>query len=161
MNKKIMVMAISILTLVMLTTPFIGTAQACRSICKHSSTFDATFELRNPNTTPYPGGFTPPISTKYFGPIDSAYVTLGNPEGHKYALMKGYVIWGTVDCGPLGLGKLTITQNYWRHNYETDSGILSTIYYLEFDGNYGDYVGTLTGRFLGKITEELQIPVLI
>jgi hypothetical protein len=148
-KRKVLVIAVALMAVTMLVTPMVGTAQAFRP--RRPLTFEATFELRNPATFPYPGDFNPPTSTEYFGPTDHAWEGPANPEGHKYQLMKGYAIWGTADCGPLGIGKLTMTQNYWLNNLETMRGIISLIYHLEFDGDYGDYEGTLTGNSFGII----------
>ena len=140
------ILAITLLMTAIIAIPLVGTVQACPR--NHATTFEATFELRNPATTPYPGAFTPPTSTEYFGPTDPTWIDPTNPEGYKYRVQKGLVAWGTIDCGLLGIGKLTITLDYYRHNFETAKGLWLATYYLEFDGLHGDYEGTLTGKFL-------------
>lgn len=149
MRRKLLAI-VKALAVVLLATPLFETAQAWG--WRRPLTFEATFELRNPATTPYPGGVdVTSITNEYFGPTDPALITPQNPEGHKYHVMKGYAIWGTADCGPLGIGKLTMTQNYWLNNLETKKGIISLIYHLEFDGDHGNYMGTLTGNSFGII----------
>ncbi len=121
--------------------------------------YKATFQLRNPASTPYPGGNTLPTSTEFFGPQDPAWVKAENPDGYKYRLAKGLTAWGTIDAGPLGIGKMSLNQRYWLTNYETGIGYVLANYNLEFDGSYGDYLGTLTGTFVLKL--KLEFPKFI
>jgi hypothetical protein len=147
-NKKVLVMAVALMAVAMLATPLMGTAQACR--WRRSQSFEATFVLRDPNSTPYPGGFTPPTS-KHFGPTDPAWINpFINPDGYKYLLDKGFVGWGTIDCGPLGIGKITYNQKWWLNNFETLLGTTMVNFILEFDGEHGDYEGSISGIFLLK-----------
>jgi hypothetical protein len=149
MNKKLLVMAVAFIAVAMLATPMVGTAEACRWR-RRPQPFEATFQLRNPASEPYAGGFTPP-TTEHFGPTDSAWVNpFLNPDGYKYMLSKGLVAWGTIDCGALGKGKMTLTQKWWFNNFETLLGVTMVSYLLEFDGEYGDYEGSISAIFLSK-----------
>jgi len=153
MNKKILAIFFTLLTAVMLTTPLIGTAQACRT--RRPQNFEATFELRNPESTPYAGGFSPATSTTYWGPQDPAWINPDlNPDGYKYSISRGLIAWGTIDCGPLGIGKMTLTQDFWFQDHETSTGFVIATYCFEFDGDYGDYIGTLTGHVIKKTCTE-------
>lgn len=149
MNKKILVTAVALMAVAMLAIPMVGTAQACRWR-RRSQPFEATFVLRDPNSTPYPGGVTPGTSTK-FGPTDPAWINpFLNPDGYKYMLNKGLVAWGPIDCGALGIGKMTYTQIWWFNNFETLMGTTMVSILLEFDGEHGDYEGSISGTFLLK-----------
>jgi hypothetical protein len=148
MNKKLLVTAVAFIAVALLATPMVGTAEACR--WRRSQPFEATFVLRDPNSTPYPGGITPP-TTEYFGPTDPAWINpFLNPDGYKYLLNKGLVAWGTIDCGPLGIGKMTFTQKWWFNNFETLLGVTMVNFLLEFDGEHGEYEGSISGTFFLK-----------
>lgn len=160
MNRKVLVIAVALLAAVMLATPLLCTAEACgfRRIWRRSQTFEATFELRNPESEPYPGGeilATP----EFFGPTNPDWITPMNTEGHKYHIMKGMVAWGCIDCDQLGIGMMTMNQKFWLHNYETSKGIALLSCDIEFTGEYGDYEGTLTGIF--KMNTVLEPPMFL
>jgi hypothetical protein len=156
LNKKALIAIFTLLAVAMLATPLVGTAQACRR--RKSQAFEATFELRNPESTPYSGGYTPSASTVYWGPQDDAWINPSlNPDGYRYSLAKGLIAWGTIDCGPLGIGRMTLTQKSSFTNHETSMGYVIATYYIEFDGMHGDYVGTLTGTFFKKTWVEFPM----
>ena len=144
MNKKVLAIFVTLIAVAMLATPIVGMTQAEKG---QPQTIEATFELRNPATIPYAGGFNPPTSVKYFGPISPAYVGPVNPDGYKYQVQKELLAWGIVDCGPLGIGKMTADMKFYFFDAETKEGFMLLVYYLEFDGDHGDYEGTLTGNF--------------
>ena len=99
MNKKILMLAIGLVAVAMLTTPMVGTAQACR--WRRSEPFKATFVLRDTDSVPYPGGFTrfgfklgsekydfmkKTLNTKYCPKLDTTEVPKGSNVAYQIIL---------------------------------------------------------------------------
>jgi hypothetical protein len=152
MNKKILVLSITLLTLVMLTTPLVSARGVRRNI---SQDFTATVIICDPSTTPA-GSFTPG-TTKYVGPKNSAVPpNPANPDDRLYHLQSGSIFFGVIDSDQLGMGTMESTQIIGLMNEEAGKGWGMFKWKWEFDNLICK--GTIEGVYKGEQT--LEFPTM-
>ena len=78
--------------------------------------FEATFQLRNPASTPYPGGNTLPTSTNSLAP--GAHGLMLKIQRIQIQACSGLSAWGTIKAVTMHR-KVTLNQRYWLSVYET------------------------------------------
>ena len=140
MNRKALSLAITLLFVTIVATSMMSTVQSCRPRCD-ALPLVAYNRMSDPTTDP--PGYTIPPDTMYFGPKIAELVTPANPEGHKYMLMKGGVIFGVLDCDPLGTGTMTNSRVCHFVNMETGEGF--GLYIMLWEFNNDVCVGSIKG----------------
>ena len=146
MNKKILVLSITLLTLVMLTTPLVSARGVRRNM---SQDFTATVRMCDPTTDPS-GTFTPG-TTKYVGPKNSAVPPKdANPDNRLYSLQSGSIYFGTIDSGQLGEGTMESTVIIGLMDQEAGQGTGVFKWKWVFDNEICK--GTIEGIYKGEQT---------
>ena len=146
MNKKILVLSITLLTLVMLTTPLVSARGVRRNV---SQDFTATVRMCDPFTNPQ-GAYVPGTS-KYFGPKDSAVpLNPDNPENRKYRMNKGGLFFGVITHSVLGKGTMTSIPIIGIMDQEAGEGFGIFKWKLEF--NNPTCKGSIAGIYKGEQT---------
>ena len=143
MNKKLLILPITLLAIAMVTTPLVSAMGVKRNL---SDDFTATVRMCDPTTTP-PGSYIPGTMT-YVGPKDSAVApNPANPENRKYQLSSGATFFGVIDSNQLGEGIMTSTPIHGFMNLETGEGSGVFKWKWEFDNAICE--GTIEGIYTG------------
>ena len=152
MKRKILVFSITLLTLVMLTTPLVSARGVRRNI---SQDFSATVRLSDPTTDP--SGYFVPGITKYVGPKDSAVPPHpDNPDNRLYSLTSGHTYFGVIDSDQLGEGTMESTVIIGLMNQEAGQG--SGVFKWKWVFDNPTCKGTIQGIYKGEQT--LVFPIM-